>query len=92
MEQKSKEVAGRFSTLNNDLISFVENCSDEDWKKVCPGEDWTIGVVVRHTAGAHYGLTDLAKLLAAGEPLPEISMDTIDELNAQHISAVNPVF
>ena len=84
MGQKAKALADRFASLHGEMISFIENCSDEDWKKLCPGENWPIGVVTRHMAGIHYSLVDLAKNLVAGVVLPEMSMEAIDALNAQH--------
>ena len=84
MSQKAKELLERFNTLNNELISFVEKCSDEDWEKVVSAEEWTVGVVTRHVAGGHYGLLDFAKNLVEGKALPEISMDQIDQMNAKH--------
>jgi len=84
MSQKAKELAERFNGLNNELISFVEKCSDEDWKKVVSGEGWTVGVVMRHVAGGHYGLLDFAKNIVAGNAIPEISMEQIDQMNAKH--------
>ena len=63
MSQKAKELVERFNGLNNELISFVEKCSDEDWKKIVSGEEWTVGVVTRHVAKAHFGLLlDFAKM------------------------------
>ena len=85
MSQKAKELVERFDALNNELISFVEKCSDENWKKVVSGEEWTVGVVTRHVAGGHYGLLDFAKNIVAGNALPEISMDQIDQINAKHV-------
>jgi len=40
--------------------------------------------VARHVAEAHYGLLDMAKNIAAGEPLPDINMDAIDQMNLKH--------
>jgi len=85
MSQKAKELLERFNAINNELISLVEKCPDEDWKKVVSGEEWTLGVVMRHVAGAHFGfLLDLAKNMVEGKPLPEMSMDQIDQMNAKH--------
>lgn len=84
MSQRAKELAERFRVFNNEVISFVENCSDRDWRKVCSGEEWTVAVVAHHLAAGHYGALDLAKMIVAGEPLPQLSMDVIDQMNAQH--------
>jgi hypothetical protein len=84
MGHRGDELAGRFLAFNKEMIAFIENCSDEDWRKVCPGEQWTIGVVARHVAGGHYGALGLAKMIVGGEELPDITMEAIDQGNAQH--------
>ena len=57
-------------------LQFVE--------KVTSGEQWPVCVVARHVAAGHYGAFDFAKMIAAGETLPELSMDAIDQMNAKH--------
>jgi uncharacterized damage-inducible protein DinB len=84
MTQRAKELAARFTTFNDQVIAFVENCSDEDWQKVCAGEEWTVGVVAHHLAAGHYGALDWAERIVAGEPLPDLNFDTINQMNAQH--------
>ena len=84
MNQRAKDLAERLTTFNNDMISFVENCSDEDWQKVTSGEQWPVGVSARHVAAGHYGALEFAKMIVAGETLPELTMDTIDQMNAKH--------
>ena len=84
MSQRTTELAERFLSFNNDMIAFVENCSEENWKKVCPGEQWPVGVVGRHVAAGHYRAVGLAKMIVAGKELPELTDETIDQSNAQH--------
>lgn len=85
MSEKAKELVERFNGVSNELISLVEKCSDEDWKKVVSAEEWTVGVVTRHVAEAHFGmLLDFAKNIVAGNALPEVNMGQIDQLNAKH--------
>jgi hypothetical protein len=84
MNQRAKELAERLTTFNNDMISCVENCSDEDWQKVTSAEQWPVGVVARHVAAGHYGALEFAKMIVAGETLPELTMDTLDQNNAKH--------
>ncbi|UCG12341.1 MAG: hypothetical protein JSU72_17880, partial [Deltaproteobacteria bacterium] len=73
MSQRARELAEQFTAFNNEVIAFVENCSNGDWRKVCSGEQWSVGVVARHMAAGHYGALDLAKMIVAGQPLPELS-------------------
>ena len=84
MSQRRKELVKRFTAFSNDFIAFVENCSDEDWQKVCSGERWAVGVVAHHVAAGHFGAIDFVKLIVAGEAIPEITMEAIDQMNAQH--------
>lgn len=84
MSKRATELAERFKTFNNELIAFVKNCPDEDWRKVCPGEQWPVGVVARHIAAGHYGALGLAKMMVAGEKLPELTEGVIDQMNSKH--------
>ena len=84
MRQRAKELSERFMRFNNEVIAFVEKCSDENWEKVCSDEKWPVGVVARHIAAGHYSAFGLAKMIVDGEQLPELTMETIDQGNAQH--------
>ena len=84
MSKRAIDLAERFKAFNDELIGFVENCSDENWRKVCTGEHWSVGVVARHIAAIHYGALSLAKMLVAGEKLPELTEGVIDQLNSKH--------
>jgi hypothetical protein len=84
MSKRAIDLSDRFKTLNNQLIGFVQGCSDENWGKVCPGERWPVGVVARHIAVSHYGAIGLAKRMVRGEPLPVLTQSVIDRLNHEH--------
>jgi len=84
MSKRAIDLAGRFKAFNDELIGFIKNCSDENWRKVCPGEQWSVGVVARHIAASHYGALGLAKMMVAGEKLPELTEGVIDQLNSKH--------
>ena len=84
MSKKANKLAEKFTTFNNEMLAIVENCTDEDWQKVCGGEQWTVGMVAHHVAAGHYSSLDLVKMIVAGETLPPLTMDTIDQMNAQH--------
>jgi hypothetical protein len=84
MGKRAVDLAERFKAFNNELIRFVESCSDENWRKACPEEQWPVGVVARHIAASHYGAIGLAKMMTAGEKLPELTGGVIDQLNSKH--------
>jgi DinB superfamily len=74
-----KPVAERAQEMvdaNEELVAFVEACSDADWARVCAGETWPIGVVAYHVANGHRVVASwINQLLAGGVSL------TRDELN-----------
>ncbi len=84
MSNRAADLAVRFRAFNDELITFVESCPDEDWRKVCPGEQWPVGVVARHIVASHIGAIGLAKMLVAGEKLPELTGGAIDQMNLKH--------
>ena len=84
MSQRAKEFAERFRAFNQEVVEFVENCSDDNWRKVCAGEEWPVGVVARHIGAGHYQVLDFAKMILSGEKLPELTMETINDMNARH--------
>jgi len=84
MSQRAKELSEHFMKFNNEIIAFVEKCSDKSWEKVCPGEKWPVGVIARHIAAGHYSAFGLAKMIVDGKQLPELTQETIDQGNAQH--------
>jgi hypothetical protein len=77
------EFAGRFTAFHNELVACVESCSDEDWRKVCAGEEWTVGVVAYHIADHYQGCLGLAKRVVTGEALPDSAPGAIHQSNAQ---------
>jgi hypothetical protein len=43
-----------------------------------------VGVVAHHVAAGHFGAIDFVRMIVAGEAMPEITMEVIDQMNAQH--------
>lgn len=80
-------LAARFAAFNQQLITFVAECSPADWRKVTQAEKWTIGVTAHHIGATHYPLLDWVQMFVQGRPLPPVTMAMIDELNRQHAEA-----
>jgi hypothetical protein len=87
MGKRAMELAERFKAFNEEVIRFVTDCTDENWGKASPGEQWSVGVIIRHIAASHFGALKLAKMMVAGEPLPELTAAAIDQMNAKHAEA-----
>ncbi len=66
------------------LKNYAEKLSDSDWQKPVKGDGRTIGIVVHHVASAYPIEIELAKLLASGKPITEVTMDAVDQMNANH--------
>lgn len=77
-------LAARFADFNQHLITFVEQCSPADWRKVTQAEKWAVGVTAHHIGATHYPLIDWVQMFVEGRPLPPITMAMVDELNRQH--------
>jgi hypothetical protein len=84
MSTRAKAIADRFVAFNQEVIAFVENCAEENWRKNCAGENWPVAVVAHHIAAGHYGILDFAKMILAGEKLPEITEEAMNQMNADH--------
>ncbi len=82
MSGRSKELAERLNSFNEEVISFVENCTEGDWRKIC-AEDWPVGVTARHI-GTHYQALSLTNMILNDQKLPEMTREQIDERANQH--------
>ena len=84
MSQRAKDLAKQLEILNSEIIAFVDDCSDADWRKICTWEDWTVGVTARHIGSGHYRAIGLAKMIIKGEELPDITYEQIKEGGNRH--------
>jgi hypothetical protein len=84
MSERAKDLAKQLETLNNEVIAFVDSCSEEDWRKICTWEDWTVAVTARHIGSGHYRAIGLAKMIINGEKLPDITNEQIKEGGNRH--------
>ena len=84
MAAKSEALAKQFETKVQETTAVLEKLSDADWKKPTAGEQWTVGVVAHHIAGSHEGIAGIIKTVAAGQAMPNFTMDMLHEMNAKH--------
>ena len=84
MSQKAKKLAERLRAFTDDVIGFVEGCSDENWRKVLATEEWTVGVTARHIGAGHFEAVGLARMMVKGEKLPEFTMEQLVEMANAH--------
>jgi hypothetical protein len=84
MGAKGEALAKQFEAKAQEATAVFERLSEADWKKVSPGEKWSVGVIAHHIAQSHMGIAGLIKSLASGHHTASISMDDINAGNAQH--------
>ena len=75
----------QFEAVNDELITLVEGCTEEQWRGPCLNEGRSVAVVAHHVALVHGGFTGLVDRLAGRETYsPSISLADVDEINAKH--------
>ena len=84
MASRAEALATQFEAKAAEVTATLERLSDADWKKLTSGEQWPVGVVAHHMAGAHEAIAGIIKTIASGQSLPNMTMDTLHEMNAKH--------
>jgi hypothetical protein len=84
MSERSKALAQQVEQVTSALAGLIEGCSDQQWQARCAGETWSVGVTAHHVAGVHIAAARFVEMLAKGQPLPPLSQEMIDQLNAEH--------
>ena len=79
-----QQLANRFDVFSQEVLDFVQGCSDADWGKITPAEGWPVGVTARHIGVGHYPLIGWVQLVVDGQSLPGITMDEVNQMNDQH--------
>ena len=80
----AEDLAKRFEQVNQDLIKSVEACSDAQWRAQCAAEKWGVGVAAHHVAMGQEQIAGMAMAIGAGQPLPPLTMEMLDGMNADH--------
>jgi hypothetical protein len=84
MSTRANELADRLEKGANQLLAFSEGLSQSDWETICPTEKRSIGVLVHHVASAYPVEVDLIQVLASGKAIEGVTMDMVDQMNAEH--------
>ena len=84
MGAKGETLAKQFEAKVQEATAVFEKLSDADWKKVTSAEKWPVGVTAHHVASSHQGIGGIMKSLAEGKGGPNIPMEGLHQMNAQH--------
>ena len=82
MGARAESLAGKVQEANEQLKAAVEGSSDAQWKAKVADGDWTQGFTGYHAANIIGFISGMVQGLAAGQPIPPITMAQIDEGNA----------
>lgn len=78
------ELAQAIDDARQRFISFVQRCTDGDWRSAPVGGDpRPVGVIADHIAHAYEFFSGWVGDLAAGRAV-EVNADIVDQLNAEH--------
>jgi hypothetical protein len=81
---RSTALADRLRQGADALAAFARTLTDEEWRTAIPGDGRPVGVVVHHVASVYPVEIDLARTVAAGRSVVDVTMDDIHAMNAAH--------
>jgi hypothetical protein len=84
MSTRAQELSQQLKAFNDSFLSLVASADDDAWRRPCEHEKWSVGVVARHVGATHYRIVELARLMVAGQPLPEVQEEAILARNEVH--------
>ncbi len=86
MGRRADLLADRIEEGATGLAAFVEVLSDAEWNTpMASGSDRrTVGVIVHHVASVYPIEVDLAKAVAAGKPVTDVTWEAVAAMNSKH--------
>jgi len=85
ISRRAQLLADRIEEGAAELASFAESLTETEWKQPVSGTDKRpIGVIVHHVAAVYPIEIDLARAIASGEAVTQVTWEVVAELNANH--------
>jgi len=82
---RAESLAARIEEGTARLAAFAEGLSNAEWHTAMSGTDQrSIGVVVHHVASMYPIEIDLARAVASGRSVSDVTWQVLAELNAKH--------
>ena len=82
---RAERLARRVEEGAANLASFVEGISQGEWRAPASTTDLrSIGVIVHHVASAYPVEIDLARAIASGKAVTDVTSEVVAQLNARH--------
>jgi len=84
MSARAEELATQFEQANESLVQAIQPMSDAQWAAQTPEEGWSVAVAAHHAAASAEPLTYFVQCASTGQPLPPITPERLNGINAQH--------
>lgn len=84
MVNRANALANRIEQNAETLARFIEGLSEDEWCALVPSDKRSVGVLVHHVAVSYPAEIDLAQAMMAGNAIAGVTMDVVDQINAQH--------
>ena len=83
---RSESLADRIEEAATDLAAFAEGLSEAEWSAPMSdgGSGRSVGVIVHHVASVYPIEIDLARTIAGGADIADVTWEAFAELNASH--------
>src|SRR5258708_859982 len=85
MSQRANALAERIEQGAASLATYAEKLSDKEWRASVGGRDGrAVGVIVHHVASVYPIEVDLARAIAGGKAVTEVTWEVVADMNAKH--------
>ena len=82
---RSEALAKRIEQGAAELAAFAEKLSEEEWRQPCNDRDRRpLGVLVHHVATMYPIEIDVAKTIAAGTAIVDVTWEAVAGINSKH--------
>ena len=86
MSRRSELLAARIEEGAAGLAAFADGLSDTEWRTPTSQTDRrTVGQIVNHVALVYPIEVDLARAIAGGNPVTDVTWQVVAEMNAGHV-------
>jgi hypothetical protein len=92
VNRRAELLADRIVDGASGLAAFAEGLSEEEWRTPVSSTDRrTVGVIVHHVASVYPIEIDLARAIAGGNAVTDVTWEVVAQLNAKHANEQNGV-
>lgn len=92
MSRRSESLANRIEEGAEGLAAFAEGLSDAEWRTPVSNTDHrSVGVIVHHVASVYPVEIEVARAVAGGNAVTEVTWEAVANMNAQHAEAQSEV-